>query len=432
MSKKTILVVDCEIGALTLFGIMFERGGFRVLKAVDAQMALEILDRFTPSLMTTDIMMPGMDGLELCRILRKRPHLDKMPILIISARGDKDSFRQGMEAGANDYLSKPILHHDLVAKARMMLAQPDAIEETPLTDDESLYLGIGQWSQRPITLIFPALDGKPEYEWETIILQTLDNPDAPQRGRALIAAIRWYMLLHHKSMLTEGQTVGWEAVRGMLPKSMQQIEDKAESIIPFARVLMVSPEATKAGLLRFANDPNLDYRKFGLRALLADRAPEVLELGIQAVKDADTGMRSVGIAVLDVMGTDAHEPLLLDVVRQDTQTNLRQQSAKALLEKDGQAIKDLLAEMLLGDTLEDTKMAAKTLAENPHPALENTLIKTLEQNQDKMVLSSLVDALGKLKTEAALDALRLLLEHSDDRWLKYTLERYLKEEPRKI
>ncbi|NLF74120.1 MAG: response regulator transcription factor [Chloroflexi bacterium] len=118
---KRILVVDDEIGALTLIGIMLERGGFEVLKAKDAEQALSVLELETPDLIILDVMMPGMDGIELCRVLRARSDTQELPILILSARGDAKSVMSGMDAGASDYLPKPILHHDLVAKVRRML-----------------------------------------------------------------------------------------------------------------------------------------------------------------------------------------------------------------------------------------------------------------------------------------------------------------------
>jgi|SRR5262245_15338309 DNA-binding response OmpR family regulator len=121
--KKHILVVDDEIGALTLIGIMLERGGFGVLKAKDAKSALSVLDESVPDLIILDVMMPGMDGIELCRVIRQRAAMQKIPILILSARGDAESIIRGIEAGANDYLPKPILHHDLVSKVRAMLGQ---------------------------------------------------------------------------------------------------------------------------------------------------------------------------------------------------------------------------------------------------------------------------------------------------------------------
>ncbi len=118
---KRILVVDDEIGALTLIGIMLDRGGFEVLKAREANQALETLDKDTPDLIILDVMMPGIDGIELCKMIRGRKPTTETPILILSARGDAESVMRGMDAGATDYLPKPILHHDLVAKVRNML-----------------------------------------------------------------------------------------------------------------------------------------------------------------------------------------------------------------------------------------------------------------------------------------------------------------------
>ncbi len=125
---KRILVVDDEIGALTLIGIMLDRGGFEVLKARDANQALAILDKETPDLMILDVMMPDINGIELCQMIRKRKETTETPILILSARGDAESVMRGMDAGANDYLPKPILHHDLVAKVRNMLNMNTPVE----------------------------------------------------------------------------------------------------------------------------------------------------------------------------------------------------------------------------------------------------------------------------------------------------------------
>ena len=126
---KRILVVDDEIGALTLIGIMLERGGFEVVKAKEAEQALVVLDHDKPDLIILDVMMPGMDGIELCRVLRQRQDTVQTPVLILSARGDAKSVMSGMDAGASDYLPKPILHHDLVAKVRRML------DLDPVTED---------------------------------------------------------------------------------------------------------------------------------------------------------------------------------------------------------------------------------------------------------------------------------------------------------
>jgi DNA-binding response OmpR family regulator len=118
---KRILVVDDDKGALTLISIMLQRGGFEVRKALDANEALAILDQETPDMIILDVMMPGIDGIKLCGMIRERQEMLTVPILILSAKHDSVSVISSMENGATDYLLKPIMHNDLVAKARQLL-----------------------------------------------------------------------------------------------------------------------------------------------------------------------------------------------------------------------------------------------------------------------------------------------------------------------
>jgi CheY-like chemotaxis protein len=114
----TVLVIDDEVGALTLVGIMLEKGGLDVLKAQNAHIALNILETKQPDLIILDIMMPGMDGIELCQVIRSDAMIAEIPIIILSARSDPESVQSGLAAGANDYIQKPVLHHDLLAKVQ--------------------------------------------------------------------------------------------------------------------------------------------------------------------------------------------------------------------------------------------------------------------------------------------------------------------------
>jgi two-component system, OmpR family, phosphate regulon response regulator PhoB len=120
--NKQIMVVDDEAHILLLLDITLKRRGFTVLKANDPYAALIMLDSVTPDLFILDVMMPGMDGLELCRQIRARPETAQTPIMMLSARYDQRSVERGLAAGANTYLSKLSLHADLVPQIRDMLA----------------------------------------------------------------------------------------------------------------------------------------------------------------------------------------------------------------------------------------------------------------------------------------------------------------------
>jgi len=120
---QSVLIVDDEPMARTLLRLMLVRAGFHVAEAEDGYDALDKVRKNEPDVVLLDVMMPGMDGIELCKVIRGRQDVPQTPILILSARGDAESIMRGIEAGANDYLPKPILHHDLVAKVRNMLGQ---------------------------------------------------------------------------------------------------------------------------------------------------------------------------------------------------------------------------------------------------------------------------------------------------------------------
>ncbi len=120
--NKQIMVVDDEVNILLLLDITLKRRGFTVLKAADSCSALTMLEASTPDLFILDVMMPGMDGLELCRRIRARPATAHTPVIMLSARYDQRSVERGLAAGANAYLPKMSLHSDLVTEVRNMLS----------------------------------------------------------------------------------------------------------------------------------------------------------------------------------------------------------------------------------------------------------------------------------------------------------------------
>ena len=94
--------------ARNLLRLMLVREGFDVFEAVDGQDALNKLERSKPDMLILDVMMPGVDGLSVCREVRKNIEFSTMPIVMLSARTDQDSVEEGLAAGATKYLTKPI------------------------------------------------------------------------------------------------------------------------------------------------------------------------------------------------------------------------------------------------------------------------------------------------------------------------------------
>ena len=116
-----VLIVEDDWPTTQLFQMLLKRGGFEVSIAHNAQEALAMLDNGTkiPDAIILDVMLPGMLGIALCKILRERQIA--VPILMMSASQDEESKREGLAAGANEYLTKPLLQHDLVETIRRYL-----------------------------------------------------------------------------------------------------------------------------------------------------------------------------------------------------------------------------------------------------------------------------------------------------------------------
>ena len=117
-----ILLVDDDPGALTLFTIMLQKGGFEVLTATDADSTLEMLKTLTPDLFILDIAMPGMDGVELLRAIRSQPETQDKPVVMLTARGDIKTVNDAIKSGADAYIVKPIIAEDLLNKVRDLLS----------------------------------------------------------------------------------------------------------------------------------------------------------------------------------------------------------------------------------------------------------------------------------------------------------------------
>jgi two-component system, OmpR family, alkaline phosphatase synthesis response regulator PhoP len=120
---KTILVVDDEPEIVRLVRDYLEHGGFAVVTAADGPGALEAVRRRAPDLVILDLGLPGLDGLDVTRKLRRD---GLVPIVMLTARGDESDKLVGLELGADDYLTKPFSPKELVARVRAVLRRTEA------------------------------------------------------------------------------------------------------------------------------------------------------------------------------------------------------------------------------------------------------------------------------------------------------------------
>ena len=121
MFKETVLIVDDEEDILELIKYNLNNEGYSVFTAKSGEQAIEMTKQLDPNLVVLDLMLPGMDGLEVTRYLRSKEKTRDLPIVILTAKGDETDIITGLELGANDYIAKPFSPKVLAARIRAIL-----------------------------------------------------------------------------------------------------------------------------------------------------------------------------------------------------------------------------------------------------------------------------------------------------------------------
>jgi two-component system alkaline phosphatase synthesis response regulator PhoP len=124
---RKILVVDDEPVLVETIAYNLEQAGYQVTTAADGSSALEAAHRETPDLIILDIMLPEMDGLEVCRQLRRESNTTTTPIMMLTAKGDEIDKVVGLEVGADDYVTKPFGRRELLARVRALLRRSEYV-----------------------------------------------------------------------------------------------------------------------------------------------------------------------------------------------------------------------------------------------------------------------------------------------------------------
>ncbi len=129
MARESILVVDDEEDILELLRYNLAKEGYRVTCAASGEEALKFARSVLPDLILLDLMLPGVDGLEICRLLKNNEPTRHLPIIMLTAKGEEVDMVTGLELGADDYITKPFSPRVLLARVRAVLRRKQA--ETP-------------------------------------------------------------------------------------------------------------------------------------------------------------------------------------------------------------------------------------------------------------------------------------------------------------
>ncbi|WKZ19111.1 MAG: response regulator [Candidatus Jettenia sp. CY-1] len=121
MPKEKILIVDDEQDLVKLIRYHLEKDGYKVLSASNGEDALFMARRERPELIVLDLMLPGIDGLEVCKKLKTTPELTTIAIVMLTAKGEESDITVGLKLGADDYITKPFSPKELIARIQAVL-----------------------------------------------------------------------------------------------------------------------------------------------------------------------------------------------------------------------------------------------------------------------------------------------------------------------
>ena len=138
---EKILVVDDEKDLVDLISYNLEKNGFAVVKAYDGETALKQVRALSPHLMILDLMLPGIQGIDVCKRIRSDPEHAALPIIMLTAKGTEVDKVLGLEVGADDYVTKPFSVKELLARVRSLLRR-SAMEKEPGGKDIFDYRGL--------------------------------------------------------------------------------------------------------------------------------------------------------------------------------------------------------------------------------------------------------------------------------------------------
>lgn len=130
MSGKRILVIEDERDILELIRYNLTKNGYQVMAAIHGEEGLRLVRQNPPDLVVLDLMLPGMDGLDVCRSLKTDPQTAVIPVIMVTARGDEADIVAGLELGAHDYVCKPFSPRVLVARVRACLRRSSELAES--------------------------------------------------------------------------------------------------------------------------------------------------------------------------------------------------------------------------------------------------------------------------------------------------------------
>lgn len=131
MSKKKIVIIEDEPDILEVLSYNLKREGFEVFSATNGAIGLSLVNKELPDLILLDLMLPGMDGIEICSTIKNDPATQNTLIIMVTAKGEESDIVLGLGVGADDYIAKPFSPKELVARVKAVLRRGLIVESAP-------------------------------------------------------------------------------------------------------------------------------------------------------------------------------------------------------------------------------------------------------------------------------------------------------------
>jgi two-component system phosphate regulon response regulator PhoB len=161
MAKETILVIEDERDIVEIIEYNFQKEGYTVLSTTNGEKGLELARSKRPAAIILDLMLPGLDGLEVAKRLRQDPTTREIAIIMLTAKGEESDIILGLGVGADDYVVKPFKLKELLARVKAVLRRGPLVDEAPtghrldfgdLVIDKAKYLLLHKGKEVPLTL----------------------------------------------------------------------------------------------------------------------------------------------------------------------------------------------------------------------------------------------------------------------------------------
>lgn len=134
MQNKQIVVIEDEPDILEVLCYNLEREGFKVFESLNGAEGLALIEQKVPDLVLLDLMLPGMDGLEICRRLKANQRTQTIPIIMVTAKGEESDVVLGLGIGADDYIPKPFSPRELIARVKAAIRRGERTEHSSIKD----------------------------------------------------------------------------------------------------------------------------------------------------------------------------------------------------------------------------------------------------------------------------------------------------------